>query len=290
MYFPRTEKEEQFALKFLPDDVGNEYGEPVVEERKIRISAFPGMVQSDSDEEEENEHPLPPGLVANNLKAKSISESGLTTMRDPPDLRRNVSPVERREVDPEVLEVEKRYSQILSQSKSMNLDDIAALNLIYPCGVDRCGDPIITVIGNRLPPNTDLNRVLMYSMKVLDSVINKKFVLVYFHTGMATKDNPDWNWLKEFHRIFHVKFSRNVLGCYVVHSTFWMKFWGTVWAPFLSEALRQKLFYVSNLTDLFKILPRQQFELTTDIYNFDYQLTGAKWEMATSPEKQHEIL
>lgn len=38
LYFPRNEEEEHFAIKHLPADVGNENGEPVIEERQIRIS------------------------------------------------------------------------------------------------------------------------------------------------------------------------------------------------------------------------------------------------------------
>jgi len=41
MYFPRNKGEESSAIKSLPEDTGNEIGETVVEERKIRILETP---------------------------------------------------------------------------------------------------------------------------------------------------------------------------------------------------------------------------------------------------------
>ena len=37
LYFPRNSSEEDEALDYLPSDVGNEDGEPVIQERQIRI-------------------------------------------------------------------------------------------------------------------------------------------------------------------------------------------------------------------------------------------------------------
>lgn len=41
LYFPRNQKEEEFATKALPLDLGDEFGEPIILERKIRISNNP---------------------------------------------------------------------------------------------------------------------------------------------------------------------------------------------------------------------------------------------------------
>ena len=43
LYFPRTQKEEDFAAYHLPYDVGNEDGEPVIQERQIRIMGKPNV-------------------------------------------------------------------------------------------------------------------------------------------------------------------------------------------------------------------------------------------------------
>ena len=43
LYFPRSPQEELYAAHRLPADVGNEDGEPVIAERKIRIAASPAI-------------------------------------------------------------------------------------------------------------------------------------------------------------------------------------------------------------------------------------------------------
>ena len=37
LYFPRTKEEEALGAKILPADLGDEFGEPIIQERKIRI-------------------------------------------------------------------------------------------------------------------------------------------------------------------------------------------------------------------------------------------------------------
>eukprot|EP01018_Ginkgo_biloba_P036517 Gb_02659 [translate_table: standard] len=41
LYFPRDKHEEEIAISKLPADVGDENGETIIDERKIRISALP---------------------------------------------------------------------------------------------------------------------------------------------------------------------------------------------------------------------------------------------------------
>lgn len=41
LYFPRSSQEEVDAIKLLPEDIGNENGEPIIPERQIRIMDKP---------------------------------------------------------------------------------------------------------------------------------------------------------------------------------------------------------------------------------------------------------
>lgn len=47
LYFPRSLKEESHSLPYLPADIGNAEGEPVVPERQIRISEKPGASEGE---------------------------------------------------------------------------------------------------------------------------------------------------------------------------------------------------------------------------------------------------
>jgi hypothetical protein len=68
LYFPRDKKEEEIASLKLPADVGDENGETIIDERKIRIK------------------PLPAGSAINKSAAPApvdipLSDSGLTRSR-----------------------------------------------------------------------------------------------------------------------------------------------------------------------------------------------------------------
>lgn len=41
LYFPRDKHEEEIAISKLPADVGDENGETIIDERKIRIKPLP---------------------------------------------------------------------------------------------------------------------------------------------------------------------------------------------------------------------------------------------------------
>ena len=46
LYFPRDKHEEEVAISKLPADVGDENGETVIDERKIRIKPLPNAKRS----------------------------------------------------------------------------------------------------------------------------------------------------------------------------------------------------------------------------------------------------
>jgi hypothetical protein len=51
LYFPRSIAEEQKVLASIPKDIGDpKTGEPAEEERRIRITAFPGQASDDEDD------------------------------------------------------------------------------------------------------------------------------------------------------------------------------------------------------------------------------------------------
>ena len=50
LYFPRNRDDEAFQAEHLPKDVGNDKGEPVVEDRQVRIAAMPGRYEDDDEQ------------------------------------------------------------------------------------------------------------------------------------------------------------------------------------------------------------------------------------------------
>ena len=64
LYFPRDKQEEEIAVSKLPADVGDENGETVIDERKIRIRPLPAGVTDRTVATDRFDLPLDSGLAS----------------------------------------------------------------------------------------------------------------------------------------------------------------------------------------------------------------------------------
>jgi hypothetical protein len=82
---------------------------------------------------------------------------------------------------------------------------------------------------------------------------------------MDSKSMPEFALLRELHSMFDAKYGRNIIACYIVHPTFWLKLFVTFLSPWLSNHFKDHLKYVETLKDLFQLLSREQLKLPLDI-------------------------
>lgn len=195
LYFPRDETEEADAASLLPQDIGNEWGEPVEEERKIRIEAFPetSLNKERSDDEDDDDDVI---------NRDTVLGSGLTEITFNKDEYSNTV---KRTKEEEV------YLQYLISAQNMNLTDIDNLKIIYQGGFDLEGRPLIVAIGRQLPESVDLSRVFLSVIKCMDPLVASPYNLVYVHSGMGERKNPDFSFLQKLHSIFDARYGKNVV-------------------------------------------------------------------------------
>jgi len=291
LYFPRTSHEEAAAHSQLPPDTGYQNGETVVEERKIRISAFPGMydgaVNVEEDYEEEEVEPQN-GRVEESPAVLSMLHS------DPDEEKRmkmSLKPAEVIEREHE----EYIYARYLKNSRKEDLSDIAQLNILYQSGIDQLGRPIVVVVGHHIPAaKVDMERVLMYMIRTMDPVVDKNYVIVYLHSLMTSDHQPEFVWLRRVHAIFDRKYSKNLKAFYVVHPTIWLKLLFVVFSPFLSKTFSSdRLKYFDRLVDLQNVLDVTQLNLPSSIFKFDQSQNGSTWMIpttSTTTQPSHEDL
>jgi hypothetical protein len=159
LYFPRSLAEEQAAKSLLPADTGDENGETIIEERKIRIAPFPGQ-EEDEVEEDEDVHEEKVKLAETTPLGNDDDDDGweggvspaiLSGMSEDPDeeKRRNLANKSDEEVEREKADI--LYARYLRQSRETDLSEIARYNLIYPSGVDQLGRPVVVVVGAHFP-------------------------------------------------------------------------------------------------------------------------------------------
>ncbi|XP_068656159.1 uncharacterized protein [Aristolochia californica] len=207
LYFPRDRHEEELAISKLPADVGDENGETVIDERKIRIKPLPAVPAS---------VPSPPTAKAD----VPVIDLGLTARRtshlepylDPAFMALSKDPDQRHkeqwEKDAQAqsgwscakllglgdlggppLSAAEEYSlhaRYLAKASSLNLSEIAEMKIVYRGGVDSEGRPVMVIVGAHfLLRCLDLERFVLYVVKEFEPLIQKPYTIVYFHSAAS---------------------------------------------------------------------------------------------------------
>lgn len=280
LYCPRNEAELAHALAHLPADTGNEYGETVVEERTVRIGAFPasGPAASASSSSSTNGTATLGINLASDRPVSSESDknalSGLMAMQGDRDAER------RRRLaaqTPEQLQQQQLYLNYLQLAHRTDLKEVEKLNILYQSGVDAAGRPILVFCAMRLPEENQvlLDKIFLYYIKTMDVIANNDYVLIYAHSNMGSKSKPDFSWLKKVYNIFDDKYGEHMQQLYVLHPTFWLKFVETFFSTFASSKIFSKLRYIDRVVDLYDILGRDQIKLPQEIMQYDQAENGS---------------
>jgi len=282
LYFPRNKDEEIKALSELPADTGDENGETVIEERKIRICSFPGL-EEDEDVDE--------GFDTSKLQDVDSSPSVLSVMQGDHDEEKRRTLANKTDEELERERAELLFTRYLRRAREEDLSDIAQRNIFYRSGVDQMGRPLFVLVGVHLPKaEDDLDKVLPYIIRILSPVASKDFVIVYLHTNMAQEQMPDLAWLRRLHDVFNYKFAKYLRVCYVVHPTFWLKLMAVILSPFISGQITEKLRYFNGLADLLEVVDLQHLNIPNAVFQYDTKANGSVWNKTSSSDKPDDAL
>ncbi|PIA62958.1 hypothetical protein AQUCO_00200758v1 [Aquilegia coerulea] len=299
LYFPRDKHEEEVAISKLPADVGDENGETVIDERKIRIKPLPAVT---------NTVPIPPTAPVD----PPVSDIGLTMRRnssyldsylDPTFMSLIKDPDQRRmeqwekashaksgfncgkllgfgDLGGPPLSVAEEYSlhsRYLAKANSLNLSEIAEMKIVYRCGVDKDGRPVMVVVGAHfLLRCLDLERFVLYVIKEFEPVIQKPYTIVYFHSAASLQMQPDLGWMKRLQQILGRKHQRNLHAIYVLHPTVGLKTAILALQLFVDGEAWKKVVYVDRLLQLFRYVPREQLTIPDFVFQHDLEVNGGK--------------
>jgi len=276
MYFPRTLSEEAWARINLPGDIGNEDGEPVIEERKIRIGDQPiigsgggtdteeGGAESDAEEEGEDrwaEAGVFAGMEGDHDQARAQQLATQTSESDE-------------------AAVVRQYQRWLKRARSEDLSGIAALNLMRTDGVDVHGRRIISLIGRNFPAKTvDVEKALCYFINIMDSIVHKDYVIVYYHTESTSANRPDSSLFKQLYDIVDSRYKDNLRTVYVVHPTFWSKAFMWIFATFSLGDTSRKIENVTMLRDLFSrdLFDPDQLDIPDYVVEYDKRINKSTY-------------
>nr|GMD84595.1 protein GDAP2 homolog [Ipomoea batatas]GMD85544.1 protein GDAP2 homolog [Ipomoea batatas] len=251
-YFPRDKQEEEIAIAKLPTDIGDENGETVIDERKIRIKPLPKTKKSSAREPQTTLD-----LPSSDVGLTRRSSSNLVSYLDPAFMSVMKDPDQRKEEQWEktaqeqnrwnflrmlgygdiggpVLSAAEEYSlhsRYLAKANSLNFSDIAETKIVYRGGVDSEGRPVMVIVGAH------------FLLKCLD--------------------------LERF--ILHV-----VKAIYVLHPTIGLKAAIGALQLFVDKEVWKKVEYVDHLLQLFRHVPREQLTIPDFVFQHDIEVNGGK--------------
>jgi len=283
LYCPRNKEEELAAKRLLPQNVGNEEGEPIIEDRVIRIS---GRIGKRKEKSEDNmEEPF---------KNEEGNNDGDNDDFAFEDTAKGVNEGDALE-EPNQQAV-KMYEDYLWRSKTEYLKDILALNVAYISGKDSLGRAILVIVAANLPVNhVNLDRVLVYLVRLCDSLIHSSndeseneehgYVIAYVNSGVTPENMPEVSWMKKMHKILFCtkKHREHMKDLYVVHPNIWLKGILFCLTPFVKASFWDHVHYVERLQDLggarLRTLKADDILLPNITYKYDATLSrgGGFW-------------
>ncbi|KAM8977771.1 ganglioside-induced differentiation-associated protein 2 [Pelodytes ibericus] len=262
LYFPRSLEEEIHSLSFLPRDIGNEDGEPVVPERQIRISEKPVAYEDDSEKEE------------GGLDLTFIGSHAFARMEGDVDKQRRLALQGQMSGVTLQKQHQRNYNRWLSRARTEDLSDIAALKALYQAGVDNCGRTVIVVVGRNIPVLLiDMEKALLYFIHMMDHVTAKEYVVVYFHTLTGEHNHLESDFLRNMHDIVDAKYKRNLRALYFVHPTFRSRVSTWFFTTFTVSGLKDKVHQVESLHQLFTAISPEQIEIPPFVLDYDARVS-----------------
>ncbi|KAL6543711.1 hypothetical protein OROGR_010208 [Orobanche gracilis] len=298
LYFPRDKLEEEVAILKLPADVGDENGETVIDERKIRIKPLPNLKKT---------VPRPPqpssDLPVSDIGLARKNSSYLDSYLDPAFMSLIKDPDQRRREQWEKATLARNswnfakmlgygdlggpplsaaeeyslHSRYLAKANSLNLSDIAEMKIVYRGGVDSEGRPVMVVVGAHfLLRCLDLERFVLYVVKEFEPLIQKPYTIVYFHSAASLQMQPDLGWMKKLEQILGRKHQRNLHAIYVLHPNFGLKAAIFGMQLLVDDMVWKKVIYVDRLLQLFRYVPREQLTIPDFVFQHDLEVNGGK--------------
>ncbi|GBG29318.1 Ganglioside-induced differentiation-associated protein 2 [Hondaea fermentalgiana] len=251
LYCPRSRAEEVWSMSVLPENTGNEWGEIVLEDRRVRISSsFPSVTSTVDGNYMPVGRPGPPPPPP----ARAFTEVvyGVDTLVD------NLA-----------------YTRLLERADDEDFKDMVALNIIYRGGNDMMGRPIVVIAAANLTHEVREERLLLYFVHVCDKLSRhpKGFVVVFFDHPGASEHLPGLSWFKhQYEEVIGRKYKKNLRRMYVVHATWQLKalFWGAM--PFVSSKFWDKFYYLDSLEELYRYIPAECILLPSVVFRHDKRL------------------
>uniref|UniRef100_T1JKQ9 Macro domain-containing protein n=1 Tax=Strigamia maritima TaxID=126957 RepID=T1JKQ9_STRMM len=271
LYFPRSQSEERFVLPRLPDDIGNQDGEPVNPDRQIRIIDNP-------------HHKIGIDESTDLLEPSNIGKTEFAKMTVDVDQSRVRAASVQEEMLTLELQRQHKYERLLRRSRTEDLSEISGIGCLYQSGCDRLGRPVIVFVGKWFKFNEiNLDKALLYLVYLLDSVVKQDYIIVYFHTLTTSENHSSMAWIRDVYNSLEYKYKKNLKAFYIVHPTFWTKLMCWWFTTFMAPAIKHKVQSLGGIEYLYGIMDANQLEIPCFITEHDMTVNGIRYYAPPPP-------
>eukprot|EP00045_Choanoeca_perplexa_P008770 m.82487 g.82487 ORF g.82487 m.82487 type:complete len:495 (+) comp14615_c0_seq2:77-1561(+) len=268
IYFPRTTAEEGAAARLVPDDIGNEFGEPVIDERNIRIATALG--QSEDDERAVIED------VDFDARAFATMSADFDKARLNKLKHHSPQPTNKQERDRAL------YQTYLRSAPHTDFSELQERKLVHIGGEDHAGARVLVFTGRQFRAHEQQPELLLhYLISVMDPVVKGDYTIVYLHTQVTGEQRPDTTLFKRLAELADDRYMSNLSRIFVVHPSWWTKvtawFVGTFALP---AHVKEKITYIDSLQQLYDYVTESnlqppKFVLEWDQKKFPHHHTAA---------------
>eukprot|EP00040_Diaphanoeca_grandis_P023166 m.125620 g.125620 ORF g.125620 m.125620 type:complete len:508 (-) comp29142_c0_seq1:88-1611(-) len=273
VYFPRSKTEQTWAIENCPGDIGNQDGEPVIEERKIRIMTGP-MSSQNSDEEEGNEAPDSENEDDDDAKANEFKPNVFAEMTGDHDRERRHKLMLRDPKSDESASKQRYYQALLKKARASDLSTIAKMKICAPGGMDREGNRVISLACSNVTPDANAQQVTLAIISAMDSIVNKPYIIVQYMTG-TQGSSQGVNLVRDVLNVADDRYKTNLRSIYVVHSSFWTRASSFFSSISSDSGVKDKKKTLPGLRQLFELVSPEQVDVPDYVWKFDAKEFGA---------------
>lgn len=181
------------------------------------------------------------------------------------------------------LQKKQRYERLLRRAKTEDLREISGIGCLYQCGHDRLGRPIIVFVGKWFKYNEiNLDKAMLYLIKLLEPIARGDYVILYFHTLTATENHPALHWIRQVYDVLDYKFKKHLKAFYIVHPTLWTKIMTWWFTTFMAPQIKHKVHAVNGIEYLYDNIDPDQLEVPAYISEYDITVNGLRYYKGNS--------
>eukprot|EP01029_Cantina_marsupialis_P006549 TRINITY_DN17229_c0_g1_i1.p1 TRINITY_DN17229_c0_g1~~TRINITY_DN17229_c0_g1_i1.p1 ORF type:complete len:502 (+),score=110.65 TRINITY_DN17229_c0_g1_i1:172-1677(+) len=277
LYFPRSLEEELHVRSMIPEDVGDEFGNVIVEERQIRVGTFSS---SSSPESSLFKKQLSvSGLVINDghEEFENGSESDLREMLETVDETERTKIATR--AKDRKMDADARFIEQMNLAKAEDFSEISKAVPVYESGFDVFDRRIVVIVASQFPSEADPDweKWFLYFLHVMEDIAKEPYIIIYCHKQIESASRPQATLLRKFYKSLSSSFKKNLKALYITHPTKWLKTAFFFLRPSLSKKFWNKLNYVESLKEIYDQFDWDQLVLPESVYRYDQAANASQY-------------